>query len=296
MRFLYAFLLLFSASMAAAQSEQKSSIYFEFDKWELDEDAKHALRELADYYKDKYLYKELTDQHKITLKGYCDTIGSLTYNDRLARQRVFAVHNYLLNIGLPKNVFELVKGYGKRMPVNSNMTDEERRLNRRVDIIFPLEVEAPPPPVPDPPVVEPPPDTVKDFTSTSIDSVKQGDVLRLKNINFYGGRHTFLPQSIPALNELLDVMRKYPDLEIEIQGHICCRIGSGVDGADFDSGDEQLSVNRARAVYYFLADNGISKRRMTYRGFAALYPLINPERSDTDRTLNRRVEIKITKK
>jgi outer membrane protein OmpA-like peptidoglycan-associated protein len=296
MRFLFSFLLLISASIASAQQEEKFSIYFEFDKWVLDEDAKHRLRDFADDYKDKYLNKELTGQHKITLRGYCDTIGSLAYNDRLAQQRVFAVHNYLLNIGLPKNVFELVKGYGKRMPVNSNMTDEERRLNRRVDIILPIAVEPPPPPTPDPPVVEPPPDTVKDFTSSNIDSVKQGDVLRLRNINFYGGRHTFLPQSISALNELLDVMRKYPTLEIEIQGHICCRIGSGVDGADFDSGDEQLSVNRARAVYYFLADNGISKRRMTYRGFAALYPLINPERSETDRTLNRRVEIKITKK
>jgi outer membrane protein OmpA-like peptidoglycan-associated protein len=296
MRILYTVILSIFSLWASAQAEHKFSIYFEFDKWELDEDAKHVLREFAEDYKDRYLIKELTDQHKITLKGYCDTIGSLAYNDRLAQQRVFAVHNYLLNIGLPKNVFELVKGYGKRMPVNPNMTDEERRLNRRVDISIPLEEIPPPPPVPEPPVVEPPVDTVKDFTSSNIDSVKQGDVLRLKNINFYGGRHTFLPQSIPALNELLDVMKKYPTLEIEIQGHICCRIGSGVDGADFDSGDEQLSVNRARAVYYFLADNGISKRRMTYRGFAALYPLINPERSETDRTLNRRVEIKITKK
>jgi outer membrane protein OmpA-like peptidoglycan-associated protein len=295
MRLFYFILFSILSLVTSAQTEHKFSIYFDFDKWSLDEKSRHALDEFVGHYKEQYL--NFKDRPKITLKGYCDTIGSLAYNDRLARQRVFAVHNYLLNNGLPKDVFQLVKGYGKRMPVNSNMTDEERRLNRRVDIRVPLEeLPPPPPPEPEPPVVEPPVDSVKDFTSTTIDSVKQGDVLRLKNINFYGGRHTFLPQSVPALNELLDVMKKYPSLEIEIQGHICCRIGSEMDGADFDSGDEHLSLNRARAVYYFLADNGISKRRMTYRGFAALYPLINPERSETDRTLNRRVEIKIVKK
>jgi outer membrane protein OmpA-like peptidoglycan-associated protein len=295
MRIFYTLFLSLLFFGSYAQREHSFSVYFDFDKSSLTDESKQSLLAFVNEYKSHYSAN--TGKPKITLKGYCDTVGSFAYNDRLAQQRVFAVQDFLLNNGLSKEVFDLVKGYGKRMPVNSNATEEERRLNRRVDVSLPLDEIPPPPPDTVSAVVEPPvQDTVKDFTATSIDSVKQGEVLRLKNINFYGGRHTFLPQSMPALNELLEVMKNNPTLEIEIQGHICCRIGSGQDGADFDSGDEQLSVNRARAVYYYLAENGISKRRMTYRGFAALYPLINPELTETDRTLNRRVEIKITKK
>jgi flagellar motor protein MotB len=35
---------------------------------------------------------------------------------------------------------------------------------------------------------------------------------------------------------------------------------------------------------------------MTYRGFAGTQPLVWPEQSEADRTLNRRVEIKIVKR
>jgi outer membrane protein OmpA-like peptidoglycan-associated protein len=297
MRFFYTIILSLLFFTVSAQR-----VYFDFNKYNLRPDARQEL--------DKFIenYKLSGSNIPVMLFGHCDSIGSHVYNDLLSKKRVFAVHDYLLNHGIPKNVFSLVKGLGKREPVNSNITPEERQQNRYVEIVM-AEIEVDtveltttdslpdPPPPPPPPDVEPPvKDTVKDFTATTIDSVKEGEVLRLKNINFYGGRHTFLPQSMPALNELLEVMKSNPKLEIEIQGHICCRIGSGQDGADFDSGDEQLSLNRARAVYYFLADNGISKRRMTYRGFAALYPLINPELTETDRTLNRRVEIKIVKK
>ena len=128
-----------------------------------------------------------------------------------------------------------------------------------------------------------------------IDSVQEGETLRLQNINFYGGRHTFLPQSLPALEELLEVMRSHPTLEIEIQGHICCFTG-GEDGMDFDSNDRRLSVNRARAVYTYLVRNGIDKSRMTYQGYAGTRLLVYPETSEADRTMNRRVEIRIVKK
>ena len=44
----------------------------------------------------------------------------------------------------------------------------------------------------------------------------------LNNVNFIGGRHILLPTSIPILENILETMKKYPTLEVEIQGHICC--------------------------------------------------------------------------
>jgi outer membrane protein OmpA-like peptidoglycan-associated protein len=67
----------------------------------------------------------------------------------------------------------------------------------------------------------------------------------------------------------------------------------GLDGRDADNGSADLSVQRAKFVYDFLVDKGIKKSRMSYKGFGAsnkLYPL---ERTERERTLNRRVEIRV---
>jgi outer membrane protein OmpA-like peptidoglycan-associated protein len=49
-------------------------------------------------------------------------------------------------------------------------------------------------------------------------------------------------------------------------------------------------------VYEYLADNGIERERMTYKGYAGTKRLVEDEYTEADRTLNRRVEIKIVKK
>ncbi|HEX8332278.1 MAG TPA: OmpA family protein, partial [Segetibacter sp.] len=126
-------------------------------------------------------------------------------------------------------------------------------------------------------------------------STKEGEHIVLRHINFYGGRHAFLPQAYPALDDLLETMQKVPTLQIEIQGHICCQEGEG-DQTDFDSGEPVLSVTRAKAVYDFLIENGIDKKRMTYKGLAHKFPIIKVETNEEEATINRRVEIKIVRK
>lgn len=260
-------------------------VYFPFDQSELTPDARATLDSFITRYRGAKVPATLQ------IRGHCDARGTDAYNDVLSERRTRAVHDYLLNKGLTKTAMAGAKGFGERQPLNSNSTPEERRLNRRVEIIWTREeATAPPPPATNPP------DTVPVFSRAAIDTVKEGSTLRLRNINFYGGRHTFLPQAMPALNELVEVMKAYPSMVIEIQGHICCRYGFQEDGMDYDAGDMNLSHNRARAVYYYLAEQGIDKRRMTYRGFQGTRPLVWPEETEADRTLNRRVEIRIVKK
>jgi outer membrane protein OmpA-like peptidoglycan-associated protein len=126
-------------------------------------------------------------------------------------------------------------------------------------------------------------------------TTKEGEHIVLRHINFYGGRHAFLPQAYPALDDLLETMQKIPTLQIEIQGHICCQEGEG-DQTDFDTGESNLSVTRAKAVYDFLIENGIDAKRMKYVGLAHKFPIIKVEATEEDATTNRRVEIKIIKK
>lgn len=290
------FLVLASQVVAGQRLQDTAAVYFPFDRFQITAEARAVL--------DGFIgaFREGRIRGPLVIYGFTDSRGSHAYNDLLSRRRSFAVHEYLLNNGIPKTEVDVIRGFGKRAPVNANSTPEERQLNRRVDLIY-HNVPQPQVPVtetepPAAPVQEAPPtDTVRSFSKNVIDSVKEGETLRLKNIHFLNARHTFLRESMPALYELLEVMKNNPTLVIEIQGHICCHIGDPQDAPDFDANNEpRLSTNRARAVYDFLVENGIDPKRMTYRGFAGTVPLVNPELTDADRTLNRRVEIKIIRK
>ncbi len=102
----------------------------------------------------------------------------------------------------------------------------------------------------------------------------------LKNINFEGGTANLLPQSKPALDELIYLLQKNPSVKIEIGGHVCCY------------NDMPLSVMRAKRIYDILLSNGIEASRLTYKGYSNSKP-IAVDSDETERTKNRRVEIKI---
>ena len=288
-------LLLFSFRSYA---QDTSIVYFDFDRWELTDAAKQQL--------DAVIAKP--NLYSASLHGHCDQLGSRAYNEKLSLKRAEAVRDYLVSKGADPRKITLIKGYGEDVPVIDKLDADSRRANRRVVVIADYEVFAKDssvmeaPKQVDTPVVKSPVQPVKPKPAKEklIDEIrdsatKEGDRIVLRNINFYGGRHVFLPQSYPALMELLSVMQSVPSLEIEIQGHICCMDGDG-DGVDLDTGEPFLSYNRARAVYEFLLKRGIDKRRMTYRGFGHRYPIIPYETTEEERTTNRRVEIRIVKK
>ncbi|HEY1115305.1 MAG TPA: OmpA family protein [Chitinophagaceae bacterium] len=287
MKTLFPLLVLLATTLTVRSQELRDTIrvYFPFDEALLTPEALVTLDSFVTRYRGEEVPAALQ------IRGHCDAVGSHAYNEALSQRRTRAVHDYLLNKGLTKTAVEQAEGFGERLPLNGNSTPDERSRNRRVEIIWAHEAASAPPPPQTPRT-----DTVPVFSREAVDTVKEGSTLRLRNINFYGGRHTFLPQAMPALNELVEVMKTYPTMVIEIQGHICCRYGWEEDGMDYDAGDMNLSHNRARAVYYYLAERGIDKRRMTYRGFKGTRPLVWPEETEADRTLNRRVEIRIVKK
>jgi outer membrane protein OmpA-like peptidoglycan-associated protein len=59
--------------------------------------------------------------------------------------------------------------------------------------------------------------------------------------------------------------------------------------------DHNLSVSRALAVYTYLAQKGIDRSRLTFKGFSNTLPVVFPEITDEDRTKNRRVDVEIVK-
>ncbi len=275
------FLILLIAASSNAQDIKSVYIHFAFDKSVLDASSKTRLDSLTD---------SLDVSDRIELHGHCDAIGSNDYNDVLSQKRVMAVKNYLLSIGWETKDILIAEGHGKRMPLTGNESPEQRSQNRRVEIKIIYGNGAASKTTPT--ASKPPTLTEKIADST----VKAGTNLVLRNINFAGGLHRFLPESYPMLEELLDAMRTYPALVIRVEGHICCN-PTPADGLDNETGLFNLSEARAKAVKDYLVKNGIDPKRISYKGFGHSIPLYPyPEKSLEEEKLNRRVEIRILSK
>lgn len=91
--------------------------------------------------------------------------------------------------------------------------------------------------------------------------------------------------STQNLNNLVNVLGKYPETNIEIQGH--------TDNSGSDTYNMKLSKKRAASVASFLQSNGINNSRISTKGYGENAPNYSNENEDT-RAQNRRVEFLIT--
>ena len=114
--------------------------------------------------------------------------------------------------------------------------------------------------------------------------LKKGKVIPLRYIFFETDQAELLPRSYAELRKLLDLMRRHPQMVIQINGHTDIR---GEDEYNYD-----LSEKRARAVVEFLTRNGIDPSRTRYQGFGSTEPVAS-NNTDEGRQLNRRVEFVI---
>ena len=102
------------------------NINFNFDSYRLRSESKQPLNDVAMMMK---AYPEM----RIKVYGHTDSIGSDEYNDKLSLMRARSVINYLKSQGIDGSRME-PEGYGRRYPVQSNLDDQGRFQNRRVEI------------------------------------------------------------------------------------------------------------------------------------------------------------------
>jgi outer membrane protein OmpA-like peptidoglycan-associated protein len=268
--------IFFIFTVNCLKAQQPVSVFFAFNKYEIDSFSRQRLDGLV-----KYLakYKNYT----LKISGYCDSVGGNAYNDRLSEKRASSAKRYLVSRGIPSNKIIETKGFGKRKPVNNNKTEEDRLANRRVDIVYVVKNG-------DIVKNQPRQDLVK-----TLDTAKEGTNIILHDINFYGGLHIVLPQAKPTLDTLVMILKKHPTLRIRIVGHVCCT-SNGDDGEDFETHIPNLSITRAKTVYEYLTKHGIAASRLSYMGLGGKNHLVDPELTEDDRVRNRRVEIVIVKK
>ncbi|MEX1189358.1 MAG: OmpA family protein [Bacteroidia bacterium] len=113
---------------------------------------------------------------------------------------------------------------------------------------------------------------------------EKGAKMVLNNIFFDFDKATLRPSSFRSLSTLLNMMKRYPDMSIEISGH--------TDNVGTNDYNQKLSENRANVVKEYLVRNGISPKRIGAYGRSFRQPIASNDTNE-GRQINRRTEIKI---
>lgn len=254
-----------------SQEETIKSIYFEFDKFDLDE---IQVQMLLNHIKSI----DSTQIETINIFGYCDDVGDEKYNLTLSNNRAKAINDRLIAEGIKNKIILTLEGKGKialkqDQPVEN--LAKVRSKNRRVDILIRLrnleELKTP-----------------SIYTSIENNHVV-GDRIILENVLFERGSSKLNIKAKNELDKIVQLLQKHKNISFEIQGHVCCTPSSHKEAVDKDTKKRELSYNRAEAVYKYLVIKKISKNRMKYKGYGTSNPLKKGNEYD------RRVELVITK-
>ena len=106
----------------------------------------------------------------------------------------------------------------------------------------------------------------------------------IQGINFKTNSAVLLRNSFPLLDRAVKVLKDYPDIRLEIQGHTDSR-----GKADYN---RDLSQRRADAVRDYFVKQGIPENRIQAVGYGLDRPIAD-NRTKTGRSKNRRTEFRI---
>lgn len=152
-----------------------------------------------------------------------------------------------------------------------------------VGVVIPL---GPPPAPPAPPAPPPPPPAPAPAPAPPAPIT-----IDLNGVNFDFDRATLRPDAVAILNEAVEILKRYPELRVEVAGH--------TDSVGTDAYNQRLSERRAKAVYDHLASNGIMSDRLVgptgYGESRPIAPNTNADGSDNPegRARNRRTELNV---
>jgi len=113
--------------------------------------------------------------------------------------------------------------------------------------------------------------------------------IELENIYFDLNKWDIKEQAANTLDILVDLLKKYPRMEVQLGAHTDTR-------SSFDY-NMTLSDNRARATLEYIVANGVERRRLRSKGYGESQPLVNcgDDCSETEHSINRRCEFVITR-
>jgi outer membrane protein OmpA-like peptidoglycan-associated protein len=255
-------LLFLTFGFLSAQEKANKSVYFEFDKFDLNKNEISTIIDLVNS-------PTFSQFEAIQLYGYCDDRGSEEYNDKLSKKRVATVQEILLSNGITQNKIFICEGKGRVNLDKDTVKNLERTRyeNRRVDMVF----------------------LKKSVYAFIPANPKVGDLIVLERVNFEMGSSILSIAAKKELDRTIVTLEKHKSLRFEIKGHVCCTSSKNSDAIDEETQDRNLSLNRAKNVFAYLRSKGVSPYRMSFKGYGNQFPLGKGD------ALDRRVEFLITK-
>jgi len=258
------FLILLFFDIVALSAQDKLELFFDFNKEIINEKSNEEFGNWLKNSKDKEVTK---------IYGFCDSVGTNVYNKDLSIRRVNNVLSLLNSNQIQINEKVELNNFGEDF-LQSKIQSDNRKVEVFFKTVLPIAIEKE--------------YSKKTVIEKEVGDSKIGDLFKLENINFFNSSDQLLPESRPALLELVAVLIKNKSLTIEIQGHICCQTKE-------DKYD--VSAARAKKIYDILVKSGIEKERLSHIGFGSTRPIyLLPEQNEEERIANRRVEIMIVKK
>lgn len=104
----------------------KVILFFPYNSNELTPDVLAALDQIA-------MYLKAEKNLRVSITGYTDAVGSVTYNLSVSHFRATSIKSYLAGKGV-ESANLIAMGLGPKNPIASNDTPEGRQQNRRVEI------------------------------------------------------------------------------------------------------------------------------------------------------------------
>lgn len=276
-------LLIYFLALNSYSQTDTITIYFEIGKHEA------TISELLKIDVEKGSWEQ------VDIISYTDYLGSVELNNKLSLNRSREIRSRLVERGLSTEILGIVVGRG--ITGETLNSSEGIAANRRADIIIWKKSEK---------NLTRQMDTTDTNTSAKnihkiekfsdkVSSANVGDNLIISGLDFIPGQHFLSLEGDSAFIELLAIMQENENMEINIEGHICCNT-TGKDGLDLTTNKYNLSEARAEYVYTRLIEEGIDPGRLSFEGFARMKPIYPAELTPYEKQANRRVEIKIVKK
>lgn len=120
----------------------------------------------------------------------------------------------------------------------------------------------------------------------SLEPVTEGNTVTLDHVLFEQGKAILIAGSEKELDLVVEMMKYNPDVSIFLSGH--------TDNQGKASLNVALSEERVQTVMNYLIAQGVSKKRISGKGFGGMKPIASNASADT-RKLNRRVEFTVHK-
>jgi peptidoglycan-associated lipoprotein len=117
----------FKKGMEAGEGGPLADVRFEYDRYDLREDARQTLQQNANWLKEN-------PAAKVEIEGHCDDRGTVEYNLALGAKRAKSAKDYLSSLGIGAERLSTIS-YGEELPLCRDATEDCWARNRRAHFV-----------------------------------------------------------------------------------------------------------------------------------------------------------------